>query len=74
MRDIDYRYCTSNGAGKYEMATHVFEEAVKFWMTARIVGHFKERCKEVIYDVLKALHLITCLVDVTVKYPQQYLL
>jgi len=33
---------------------YIIKKAVKFWMTGRVIGHFKQRYKEIVNNLLEA--------------------
>jgi len=35
---------------------YIIEKAVKFWVTGRVVGHFKQWYKEIVNNLLEAFH------------------
>jgi len=46
---------------------------VKFWVTGRIIGDFKQWHKQIVDDLLKARHQTTQLVDITKINNKEYI-
>lgn len=46
-------------------STHILEESMEFWMTHWVIGHFKQRSKEIVQQLLEITDQFITFVDIT---------